>query len=78
MRDTAVKNENLLTVHQQLCKNLKYHQREGVKFIWNCFSKDVRCILTHCMGLGKKLQVATLSHTVLINSVGEVFEIVPC
>ncbi|CAH0724284.1 unnamed protein product, partial [Brenthis ino] len=64
----------LVTVHQFFTKVMKAHQYEGVKFMWDaCFesvSATARgrgggCILAHCMGLGKTLQVLALLHTVL-------------
>lgn len=66
--------EELVTVHEDLVKNLKPHQAKGIKFMWDsCFesleriksSPGTGCILAHCMGLGKSLQVIALVHTLL-------------
>ncbi|XP_046823405.1 transcriptional regulator ATRX-like isoform X1 [Vespa crabro] len=66
--------EELISVHKDLVKRLKPHQAEGIKFMWDaCFESLERikttsgsgCIIAHCMGLGKTLQVITLSHTLL-------------
>ncbi|XP_059622920.1 transcriptional regulator ATRX homolog [Phlebotomus argentipes] len=66
--------KEILSVHPDLVKKLKPHQGNGIKFMWNaCFetlemanSEDGSgCILAHCMGLGKTLQVIALTHTLL-------------
>ncbi|KAI5636108.1 hypothetical protein NE865_11207 [Phthorimaea operculella] len=66
---------SLVSVHPFFTKVMKAHQYEGVKFMWDaCFETLERvesghpgggCILAHCMGLGKTLQVLALLHTVL-------------
>nr|XP_033489132.1 transcriptional regulator ATRX isoform X1 [Epinephelus lanceolatus] len=67
--------EPLVQVHRNLVTKLKPHQVDGVQFMWDCCCESVRkieksagsgCILAHCMGLGKTLQVVTLLHTLLL------------
>jgi transcriptional regulator ATRX len=49
----------------EITQNLQDHQREGLMFMWNNVqeqdgSAERGCILAHCMGLGKTLQVVAL------------------
>ncbi|KPP75065.1 transcriptional regulator ATRX-like [Scleropages formosus] len=62
--------EVLVQVHRNLVTKLKPHQVDGVQFMWDCCCESVvkvqmssgsGCILAHCMGLGKTLQVCKLA-----------------
>merc|ERR1711951_34617 len=73
MGDSTTK-EPIVQVHRNLVTRLKPHQVDGVQFIWDCCCESVKkansspgsgCILAHCMGLGKTLQVVTFLHTML-------------
>ncbi|CAH0387949.1 unnamed protein product [Bemisia tabaci] len=64
----------IVTVHPGLMRILKKHQVEGLRFMWNsCFesiklvnsSAGSGCVLAHCMGLGKSLQIVALVHTIM-------------
>ncbi|XP_061862936.1 transcriptional regulator ATRX isoform X4 [Colius striatus] len=67
--------EPLVQVHRSIVTRLKPHQVDGVQFMWDCCCESVKktktspgsgCILAHCMGLGKTLQVVSFLHTVLL------------
>ncbi|KAM3827605.1 transcriptional regulator ATRX isoform 1-T1 [Vipera latastei] len=67
--------EPLVQVHRNIVTKLKPHQVDGVQFMWDCCCESLRktkkssgsgCILAHCMGLGKTLQVVSFLHTVLL------------
>jgi transcriptional regulator ATRX len=67
----------MLRVDPKIARQLKPHQIEGLKFMWeNCFEKLTMakthvgsgCLLAHCMGLGKTLQVIALVHTLIANT----------
>lgn len=72
--DVDTKMDKKILVHPEITKHLKKHQVEGIKFMYDCCYGGVDnlekfpgsgCILAHCMGLGKTLQLITLLHTVI-------------
>ncbi|OTF71845.1 hypothetical protein BLA29_006158, partial [Euroglyphus maynei] len=67
----------LLEIDQGIVKILKPHQREGIRFMYDCtietfdrLSNDQHqsgCILAHSMGLGKTLQVVAFLQAIMNN-----------
>lgn len=69
------RNENI-AIHPKIVKTLLPHQVEGIRFMFDrCYNdlntvrktnrQDHGCILAHCMGLGKTLQLIALLHTAI-------------
>ena len=69
------KKKELVAVNEKLVSYLKPHQFKGIKFMWDATFESVEmvrkgekgggCILAHCMGLGKTLQVIVYTHTIM-------------
>ncbi|CAF1376548.1 unnamed protein product, partial [Rotaria sordida] len=68
-------NKSIIEVSPKLVAHLKKHQYDGIKFLWNNVYESIDaiktkqqntngCILAHCMGLGKTLQIICFIHTV--------------
>lgn len=72
--DSSTK-EPLVEVKEDLLQHLKPHQCKGIQFMYDCVIESLSswkkeepgggCILAHCMGLGKTLQVVALVHTLM-------------
>lgn len=72
--DHHTKDDVKIVVHKNIVKHLKPHQIDGIRFMYDCCYGNVNtinkhvgsgCILAHCMGLGKTLQLIALLHTVI-------------
>ncbi|KAI9594819.1 P-loop containing nucleoside triphosphate hydrolase protein [Syncephalis fuscata] len=58
-------DESPIYIPQFLGVHLKPHQMSGIRFLWRSVMMQPinGCVLAHCMGLGKSLQVITLIYT---------------
>ncbi|CAD7079720.1 unnamed protein product [Hermetia illucens] len=72
--DFHSETKTFIKIDPDIVKHLKAHQVDGIKFMYdNTYGmvdhlKKYRgsgCILAHCMGLGKTLQIVALLHTVI-------------
>lgn len=63
INESKEEGQSLIYIHDEIGKQIKDHQIEGVRFLWNQIiqDKDIRqgCLLAHTMGLGKTMQVIT-------------------
>ncbi|EFQ28618.1 SNF2 family domain-containing protein [Colletotrichum graminicola M1.001] len=64
INDAKKDNQGLVYVNEHIGKQIKSHQINGVRFMWNQIVDDSKvrqgCLLAHTMGLGKTMQVITL------------------
>ncbi|KAF0987988.1 hypothetical protein HZS_5374, partial [Henneguya salminicola] len=72
-------NKPIVSISPYISKALKAHQVEGIKFMYDITVKSLEhfkktpsekgegCILAHCMGLGKSLQVIALLEALFIH-----------
>lgn len=74
--DTHKNTNEKIIVHPEFVKRMEKHQVEGLEFMYKCCFNDLNtkkkyrrqdhgCILAHCMGLGKTLQLIGLLHTAI-------------
>ncbi|XP_070134901.1 transcriptional regulator ATRX homolog isoform X3 [Drosophila bipectinata] len=72
--DYIGKTKTFIKVDRNIVKHLKSHQKDGVKFMYDsCYggvdlthkNSGSGCVLAHCMGLGKTLQLIALLNTVI-------------
>lgn len=74
--DTHKNTNGKIIVHPEFVKRMEKHQVEGLEFMYKCCFNDLNakrkyrrqdhgCILAHCMGLGKTLQLIGLLHTAI-------------
>jgi SNF2 family DNA or RNA helicase len=77
--DLVLNEEPVVVLDPYLAKKLRPHQREGVKFMYDCVMGKTRggeddtlastgCVLADAMGLGKTLQAISLVYTLMKQS----------
>lgn len=63
VNESKEEGQSLIYINGEIGKQIKDHQIEGIRFLWNQIiqDKDIRqgCLLAHTMGLGKTMQVIT-------------------
>ena len=64
INESKTDEQSLIYINEEIGKNIKAHQIDGVRFFWNqIIEPDPEhrqgCLLSHTMGLGKTMQVIT-------------------
>ncbi|KAF4984687.1 hypothetical protein FZEAL_172 [Fusarium zealandicum] len=63
INESKEEGQSLVYINEGIGKYIKFHQIEGVRFLWNQIVQDSQtrqgCLLAHTMGLGKTMQVIT-------------------
>lgn len=64
INESKYDDQGFIYVNDQIARQIKPHQVEGVRFMWDQIVTDEKkmqgCLLAHTMGLGKTMQVITL------------------
>lgn len=60
VNESKLEGQGLVFVHDSIAPQIKDHQIEGVRFLWDQTTRGTGCLLAHTMGLGKTMQVITL------------------
>lgn len=60
INESKLEGQGLVFVHENIASQIKDHQIDGVRFMWDQITRGTGCLLAHMMGLGKTMQVITL------------------